>query len=345
MTSKDRLFSSLALDLPDKVPFVPKLGLASIKYAGLRYRDVFEDIDKWVYAQLKSLEDFHVDAVWDFGTAAHFAEPFGGRLIIFDDEQPANQPFIESKDQVGNLIRGSNITKSYCLQSCLKAVNKLKRSVGSDVPVIGFVPMPFRFASIARGMHNLMLDMILNPDMVRTLQEYFIPFAVDYAEQIIDAGADLVSQVNAMASKNCISRKHYQELVHPYSKRFFQQLKERGIKSIYHTCGNWSDRFDLAINEGAECLWIDWMNDLELANLKKTIGSKICLMGNLDVAGIVLNGAPDEVARATRECLTIGAPSGGFILSGSCIFPRDTKPENIIAIEKARNKFRLNKSE
>ena len=339
MTSKDRLMASLKLGIPDRVPFLPRHELFALKYAGFHYTEALHDCDKWVRAQVQALEDFHCDSVWDSCTAALFGELWGGRIILFDDDPPANEPFVESIDQLAQFDKRPDFSKSPFLKTCLNTVTRLKKAVGDEIPVIGLVPMPFRFLTVARGIENAMLDLVLNPDLVCALQEYYISIATRYVEALVEAGSDLVVLFNPAASKNCISRKHYEQFVHPYSKYLFQELKERNIMSIYHTCGDWSDRIDLVAEEGAECLWIDGTTTTDLAVLKHAIGSKVCIMGNVHVVNVLLEGTPEEVVKETRRCLDKGSPGGGYILSGNCLLPRDVPPSNLYAMETACREF------
>ncbi len=279
---------------------------------------------------MKCLEDFHTDAVWDLSENCYFSELLGGKTIVFDDDAPASEPFVQSRDQVAQFNKKPDIKKSPGLRSSLQAVKKLKKAVGPNIPVIGTVPMPFRFAAEVRGMQNILLDIAMDPDLVRALEEYYIPIGTECAEALIEAGADLVMQMNPLANRSCISRKHFEELVHPYCRLLLQQLKERGIKSIFHVCGDWSDRMDLLVDEGAECLWVD---KADLEPLKRTIGAKVCIMGNVPVTEVLLQGTPEDVVRETTRCLQAGAPGGGYILSGSCLLPRDAPPENVLAME------------
>ena len=339
MTSRDRLFTSLQLGVPDRVPFAPRAREFAVRYAGYRYGDILTDVDKYVDAQLRLVEDFHADALWGYGTTPHFIQLVGGKLIVFDDDVPTSEPAVHSREQIARLDKNPDFARIPALSACLEIIRKMKKEVGSSALIIGYFPMPFRFAAEARGLENLMLDLILNPDLVRELQEYFIPIATRYAEALIEAGADVVTETNEVANKNCISRKHFEELVHPYCVAQIAQLKERGIKSIFHLCGNWSDRLDLAVAEGAECIWVDKVEETSIAYLKRTFGSKACIMGDVHVVKTLLQGTPEEVTEATRESIEEGKPGGGFILSGSCSVPRDIPPENLHAMDEACQKY------
>jgi len=79
------------------------------------------------------------------------------------------------------------------------------------------------------------------------------------------------------------------------------------------------------------------MGDCDLARVKREFGNKLSLMGNLHTTDIMLRGMPDDVRRASRDCIEVAAPGGGFVLSTGDQCGRDTPDENIFAmIETAR---------
>jgi MtaA/CmuA family methyltransferase len=314
----------------DRVPFLPVFREFAAKYAGYTFREALFDDDKYVASQIKCMEDFNTVAVWDPGVVPFFAELMGGRLITPEDDAPASEPTAITRENLTPL----DLSNSPSLRSTLNKLKKLKKEVGTTHAVLGYLPLPFRFAAEVRGMQKVMLDMLLDPSLVRALQECYITFATSYAQELMAAGADLVYLTNPLANKSCISRKHYVELVHPYSTELFKMLRQSGIMTIFHTCGNWSDRLDLVVDDGPNCIWVD---KADLRDLKRSFGSKVCIMGNVDVTATLLQGSTEDVVRETTNCLGAMGNTGGYILSGSCLLGRDTPTENVHAMEKVLN--------
>lgn len=335
MDPKERLFANLKLSSADRVPFLPVFREFAIRYAGYTFKEALFDDDKYVESQIRCMKDFDTVAVWDPGVVSFFTELLGGSLITPEDDAPASEPIPLSKENLPPL----DLSKSPSLQSTLKKLAKLRKEAGPTNAVVGYLPLPFRFAAEVRGMQEIMLDMLLDPDLVRALQECYLSFAASYAQELMGSGADLVYLTNPLANRSCISRKHYLELVHPYSTELFKILKQYGIMSIFHTCGNWSDRLDLVVNEGPNCIWVD---KADLADLKAKFGAKVCIMGNVDVTATLLQGSAEDVARETKACLNAVGNTGGYILSGSCLLSRDTPPQNVSAMAKAYNEVSAN---
>ena len=80
------------------------------------------------------------------------------------------------------------------------------------------------------------------------------------------------------------------------------------------------------------------MGDVDLAEVKKSLGGKIALSGNLHTTEVMLLGSPDVVRKASEKAIDAAAEGGGFILMTGDQCGRDTPYENIFAmVETARS--------
>ena len=79
------------------------------------------------------------------------------------------------------------------------------------------------------------------------------------------------------------------------------------------------------------------MGDVDLAEVKKKFGDKLCLMGNLHTTEVMLQGSAQDVEKACRKAIDDAGMDGGFILSTGDQCGRDTPDENIFKmVEVAR---------
>lgn len=127
----------------------------------------------------------------------------------------------------------------------------------------------------------------------------------------------------------------------PVIQKATRMAKEAGIPSFLHSCGKERQLVDIFVNEtDLDCvnpLEITPMGDCDLAEIKRTYGTRIALMGNIHTTDVMLNGTPDDVRRAARQAIDAAAEGGGFILSTGDQCGRDTPDENLFAlVETAR---------
>lgn len=329
MTSYERVMTALSLGQPDRVPVVPSATAFSFKNAGFKYSECLFDADKHVQAQLRLRGDFGVDGVWGPSSNA-VPEGVGATLRIPEDNPPVvAEPRLKSYADLDRL-EPLPITKTGRVPLLLNIARQLRKALGPDVPMFAIAPTPYTLATDLRGAQSLYKDMVRNPEFVARLMEFCVQPAIDYGTALMEAGADIIWVPDPLCGTTCMSRKHYERLSHPYVKRMFDELRAKGAKIVYHLCGDWHDRFDLASQSVH-----GWHLAIEadLASLKRDYGRKITLMGNVRSVDM-LYGTVEDVERESLRCIEQGAEGGGFILSSDCGLPRDTLPANVLAMVK-----------
>ena len=66
------------------------------------------------------------------------------------------------------------------------------------------------------------------------------------------------------------------------------------------------------------------MGDCSLAEIARSFGDQLCLMGNLHTVDVMLNGTPERVRLASLKALRAAGQRGGFILSTADQCGRET---------------------
>ncbi|MBI4321361.1 MAG: uroporphyrinogen decarboxylase family protein [Chloroflexi bacterium] len=335
MTSLERVLAAAELRAADRVPVLPSTKVCGVKYAGYRLSECYVDVDKCVDSQVKCNLDLGDDGVYDI-FSLNIEEALGAKVIYRADDPPAVvEPLLRTPDDLNRLPAFDPRTGGRCPRA-MEMIEKLKRRTEGRVAVLGMVNSPFEIAATLYGLKNLYRDFVRNPSFVKNLTDYFVPVAAFYAEALVEAGADVIRTVNPLANASCISRQHYQEFGFPPMQKFVSRLKAKGIKVLFHNCGDWNDRLDLVCDLGVDILHID---RTDLSRLKQQYGHRVCIMGNVRTVETMLEGTPEQVEQESRECIERAAKGGGYILSADCLLPRDTPKENVIALVGAAKKF------
>jgi uroporphyrinogen-III decarboxylase len=82
-----------------------------------------------------------------------------------------------------------------------------------------------------------------------------------------------------------------------------------------------------------------WDTMTDLAFVKERYFGRLCPIGNVDNKGVMTTGTPEDVRRETLECLRIGMPGGGYIISTDHSI-HDAMPfDNIIAYLETAKEF------
>lgn len=333
MNSSDRVRLVLAHQEPDRVPILMISRDFSIYRAGLELGDCLSDPVKYIDAELRTLEEYGCDSVWDLHIAMPLLnELYGAKLIVpkgLDGmDQPAHaEPILRELGDIKKLPR-VKVEDHPCMEPVRFVVSKLKKAVGREVPVFGWAPPPFRTACMYRGVSKIMLDLIDEPQHVLELMEVCLEQGIAYAKILIESGADYVFISNPTASSTVISREHYKKYVHPFTKKMCSAIESMGYQVLYHICGKWHDRLDLLNEEHVAIFHVD---KVDIKEAKEKL-SQSCIMGNVKTVDTLLNGTREAVERETLECIKAGAPGGGYILSADCVVPPKVTRSNFLAL-------------
>ena len=119
-----------------------------------------------------------------------------------------------------------------------------------------------------------------------------------------------------------LSPAQFSEFVTPYLAKLVQAYRDMGFYTIKHTDGNIMPILDQLADSGARALHsLDPMAGVDIAEVKRRVGGRMCLIGNVNLA-YVQSGTPEQITESARYCLRHGGVNqGGYIYATSnCIF-------------------------
>lgn len=113
----------------------------------------------------------------------------------------------------------------------------------------------------------------------------------------------------------------FDDFVAPYLKRLVAGYRELGFYVIKHTDGNIMPILDSLVSARPHALHsIDPQGKVDIAEVKKRVGDKVCLIGNVN-CGLLDTGTDQQVIDSAKYALQNGMPGGGYIFSTSnCIY-------------------------
>jgi len=113
----------------------------------------------------------------------------------------------------------------------------------------------------------------------------------------------------------------FDDFIGPYLKDVITHYREMGFYTIKHTDGNIMPILDQLVSCGPDALHsLDPQGGVDLAEVKKRYGGKICLIGNVN-CGLLQTGSHDECVADIRRSLSAGMDGYGYIFSTSnCVY-------------------------
>jgi uroporphyrinogen decarboxylase len=258
-------------------------------------------------------------------------DPFGRIWEARDNEGNFNPYYlygttdsIEKWKEVKDNIQGP-MTEKYT-----KMVKKFYRRINKKhkdkifVAVTNDLAGVFESASQGMGMAFYSRMLHKDPKFIKEVHDVIAEFTKDCYMSYMDAGAELFIESGDLAYKTgpMMSPKKFYEVLLPAYKMITDAVHERGGKIVLHTDGQVTPLLDFVVDCGFDGLQsLEPTAGVDLAFVKKKIGDKICIMGNIDVAHILVDATKEEVYDAVKYAIKTGGPGGGFVVSAANMHP------------------------
>jgi uroporphyrinogen decarboxylase len=275
-----------------------------------------------------SLQPFRilgVDAIIVFSDILIPAEAMGMHLELNDAGPNLPSP-IRSAADVGRLRIFDPERETKFLP---EAIRRIVKNVGPHVPVLGFAAAPWTLAcymvegKTKEGFSTVKSFLYDEPETFRQLLSKIAQATIPYLNAQIEAGASAVQLFDTWCGE--LNLEDYENFALPAVQQVISGISS-GIGSkvpvIYYTKAS-NHLMSAVARAGANVLSVDWRADL--AALRKTLGAKTALQGNVDPA--VLLGPTDKIREATQSALSALNGIGHILNLGHGIF-KQTPVEN-----------------
>jgi uroporphyrinogen-III decarboxylase len=205
---------------------------------------------------------------------------------------------------------------------------------GTGVGVAAWVHSCFARTYELIGFENFALKLFDDRQFVEHVMDIFTDYSVAVAEMAAEMEishfwvADDIADTRSLM----ISPRMLEELWLPRTQRILAPLQAKGIPIAYHCDGNLADVIPLALRLGVNAIQPFQANCNDIYEFKRQYGDRLCLMGNLDIAGPLVFGTAEEVVTDTRRHLEGLAPGGRYVLGSSHSITPAVKPENFTAM-------------
>jgi uroporphyrinogen decarboxylase len=153
--------------------------------------------------------------------------------------------------------------------------------------------------------------------------------AIERNKRLIDAGIDsfILCRDYCFNSGPFLSPEMFREFIQPYLARIIEKTRAAGAYTIKHTDGNIMPILDQLVECKPHALHsLDPMAGVDIREVKRLVGDKVCLCGNVHCAALQ-TGSDEEVVASAEYCLTYAMPGGGYIFCTSNIPFKGMRPE------------------
>jgi [methyl-Co(III) methanol-specific corrinoid protein]:coenzyme M methyltransferase len=189
--------------------------------------------------------------------------------------------------------------------------------------VVGGIIGPLTIAAALVDTVPLLKATIKTPEKIRPFLDVAEKAGTALAKALIDAGADIISCEDMIASPNMIAPATYKDYELEFQRRQFEAIS---VPKILHICGNVDAIVEWMGQTGADVLSIEPKASAKLAREK--CGPAIILMGGVDTATTLFMQDADIVQKGCEETVADGIQ----ILAPGCAVAPGTPTENLLAM-------------
>ena len=280
----------------------------------------------------------------DFGCGVVEPSAFGCRLVQREDNplspeprcpkalhaQPGNRGILEALD-----LRDPDPGRDGLLPRVLEQYEYFRKHLDARyverygyLDGFAFAMGPVETAALVVGYENFLMGLVDTPQDMHQLLDRMTRFTIRWLR--------IQEQVNGKLKRIYlfdhtparVGLAHFEEFVFPYLSRVCREFPS-AIK-IFHICEKQIAHVLPRLGDlGCEVLYFA----ADIAEVKKAVGTKVCLMGNLSPIDLVLPGTPEQIRAEARRCIGVAREeNGGYLLAPSGAFIPGTPDQNIQAI-------------
>ncbi len=347
MTSRERMLCAIKLGEPDRVPVSP---------FGLGKLDPKSDIA----LELISKTDPFIDLGVGGGNI------FMGKLFesgSFDEGSDTVTVISTPKGELTSRYRRTEIT-GYTVEFPCKTAEDVekylsipfepvepdvgnflskKQEIGEEGLVLAGIGDAICFPASILSPEDMCLFWADEPELMEEAVSIVASRLNDFVDKACRAGADGFRIVGGEYATEQLGPPGFNALVKPYDSELVEIIHKYGGIAYYHNHGHVSrfleDFADLGI-DALDPLEVPPYGDVDLADARRRIGDKYCIVGGLDDME-VLESLDEEIVRGMARETIEAAGTSGYILGGTASGTYTEKAaRNFIAIVEIAEEFR-----
>ena len=339
MNSRDRFIIALNGGIPDRVPIWEYLFSLKLQKEVMGYNTQLYD----GAMQTRMAAKLGLDVVWiPINGFCGIEEIPHQNEEIYKDEwgvtyQKNGWPIIA---QIDTPVKSREDWMNYSLPK-IDTPNRiaiLKDAIAAnkehELAVVAGLLGPFTMMSwYFMDFETFSMTLFMDPDLIHEMTAAYVQWALEAAEIASQTGgvdAFHISDDWGGTNDLLISPEHFREFFLEPFRKLVSGLKSFGVPVIMHNDGKIWDVLDDLVGTGINGYHpVEKAASMDLAVVKQKYFGRICPIGNVNNKTTMVNGTPDEVAKETKECLSIGMAGGGYIISTDHSLHDDISYRNI----------------
>jgi uroporphyrinogen decarboxylase len=199
------------------------------------------------------------------------------------------------------------------------------------------IPQDWWFFQRDGGYNSMFFDFTDDEDYMREeVFAFYTRHSMARLRAIVAACPDEIMLGGSASSLSASSPTFFRKFDLPFIQEAARICKEAGVFSHLHVCGRSRKIVDIVVEETEvdviEPLEEPPGGDVDLAEVKRRYGHRVCLKGNINTFEFMLTATPTQVEEKAKRLIDDCAGDGGFVLSTGDQCGRDTPDANLFKL-------------
>lgn len=210
----------------------------------------------------------------------------------------------------------------------------IKQILPDGMGVIGQYGDIFTLVWEMMGFENFAIAIYEQPDLVSALFDNISKLILSMFDTMSDMewiGALWYSDDIAYSSGLMVHPDILKQYFFPYLAHIGKLTKKRGIPFIYHSDGVLWNVMDEIIGCGVNALHPIEPKSMDIVEVKKKVGKKLCICGGIEV-DLLARASEDDIIKIVRHVLKEIAIDGGYCAGSSNSIPEYINVKNYLAM-------------
>ncbi len=316
-------------------------------YLGLKHLDFYLDPELWFQAHLKIHREFpdiiFFPSWWaEFGMAAE-PSALGAKIKFWPNNTPSECHALRQIEDLEHLPE-YEVKADAFMALTLHRIQMHRQHILNEGEILPVVTSrgPLCTAGFVRGTTDFMMDILEKPEWAHKLIDLCTRMIIDWLKAQAQVMGDTVEGIFILDDiVGFLSPEHYREFAHPYLKRICEAFPAHWVK-VYHNDANVNACLEHLPDCGFHVL--NWGKQTDIADVKRRVGNRLCLMGNVNPLEIGVRGTPEQVRVATTAVLEKSSGENLILSVGGGVSPGMPR-ENILAMQQALTEFNAKRQE
>ena len=218
---------------------------------------------------------------------------------------------------------------------------RIQHYLPGNMKIVALSGKIFTLSWLLMGYENFCINLLLDPEFTRKVVDRVGIIQFDALNKVIDIpNVEAIWAVDDLAfgTGTIIDPDSFRKLIFPWYKKFASRCHEKGKLFFFHSDGLLWDVIADLIDLGIDALHPIDPTCMDIREVKKRFGDKICIFGNVP-NDMLMSGTREDISEYTKQLIKDLAPGGGYCVASGNSVPEWADIDNYRAMLETTIKY------